>query len=84
MKNKKVQATTTLERALHQRLAASILVGSIMLAAVTVGHETRNYLREAIARPAYAALNNLERENETTRMPVSFDEGLRQPTIGSA
>ncbi|HET9173710.1 MAG TPA: hypothetical protein VFN56_00335 [Candidatus Saccharimonadales bacterium] len=85
MKNKNMQiAVHTVERAMHQRIAASVVVGALLLAAATVEHEARNYLREAITRPAYAALTAMERENETARMPVRFDEGLRLPTVGGA
>lgn len=85
MKNKNMQtASRIVKRAFHQRLTAGMLVGAIVLGALTVEHEARSYLREAISRPAYAALQNLERENETSRLPVRFDVGLRQPTIGGA
>ncbi|HSX36758.1 MAG TPA: hypothetical protein VLG13_01385 [Patescibacteria group bacterium] len=83
MKNKNLQPTTELfERAMHQRVAAGVLVGSMLLGALTIEHEARNYLREAIARPAFATLQNLERENETARIPVNFAEGQRPQTIG--
>jgi hypothetical protein len=67
----------------------AVRAGAIALALVTLFGMTemgrRAQLRaEAIIPHDMAAVfsHTLEKENETTRMPVRFDDGLRAPTIG--
>ena len=72
----------------HLVRSRAVRAGAIALAMVTLFGMTemgrRAQLRvETLAARDTAAIfsHTLEKENETTRMPVRFDEGLRAPTI---
>jgi hypothetical protein len=66
-----------------------VRIGVLALAAITIFGMT-SLGREHTARTDATAPHSMasifthstERENETTRMPVRFDDGLRNPTTG--
>lgn len=72
-----------------QHRSHPVRIAAIGLAAVTlfslteIGKHTL-VKTEAVVQENLAAIlsHTLEKENETTRMPVRFDEGYRAPTIG--
>jgi hypothetical protein len=86
MKNKKIQKRLQAEhkRAMHERAGAIVLAIATLFGMATVDHQSRGFLREATARTNYAfnsnTSNNSGRENETTRMPVKYDDVLRWQT----
>ena len=64
-------------------------LGAIVLAAITMFGMTELGRHQLVRLESTAAHNvasilshTLEKENETTRMPVRFEDGLRSPTIG--
>lgn len=72
----------------HPVRSNAVRAGAIALAMVTLFGMTemgrRAQLRTEVTAPRDTAAifsHTLEKENETTRMPVRFDEGLRAPTI---
>lgn len=66
-----------------------VRMGAIALAVITLFGMTELGRHSATRTESTAARNMaqifqhaMEKENETTRMPVRFDDGLRAPTIG--
>ncbi len=69
----------------HPVRMASIGLAAITLFSLTeMGHRSLSYLQATVENHGAAVLAHslLEKENETTRMPVRFSDGVRLPTIG--
>ncbi|MEO6513507.1 MAG: hypothetical protein ABIR37_02345 [Candidatus Saccharimonadales bacterium] len=73
----------------HTRSNA-VRMGAVALAMITLfgmtelGRHGNNRVETTAARNVAQIFQHaMEKENETTRMPVRFDEGLRAPTISS-
>jgi hypothetical protein len=80
--NKKSKKYT---RSHHVRVSAVAIAIATCLHVSGISHiEKRGIERVALPTTSMAQIfeNNVERENETARHAVRFDEGLRSPTVG--
>jgi hypothetical protein len=76
--------TTTHTRSNAVRAGAVALAMITLFGMTELGRHGANRTESTGARNAAQIFQHaMEKENETTRMPVRFDDGLRAPTIGS-
>lgn len=76
---------------IHKR-SHPVRIASIGLAAITMfsltelGHRSLQYVHENVQQHGAAVLAHtlMEKENETTRMPVRFTDGIRTQTISGS
>lgn len=75
--------TTTSTRSNAVRAGAIALAAITMFGMTELGRHSVSRIETTAARNVAQIFQHaMEKENETTRMPVRFDDGLRAPTIG--
>jgi putative IMPACT (imprinted ancient) family translation regulator len=75
--------TTSNSRSQAVRMGALALAVLTMFGMTELGRHGTSRTETTGARSVAQVFQHaMEKENETTRMPVRFDDGLRAPTIG--
>lgn len=83
---KKLEQYEVQHRSAFERIGAFILTIATVFSMTELGHteDKRNFNRAREAVVAQAIVFNPAEKNETVRMPVKFDDGLRATATTSA
>ena len=84
MQKYKQQLKEAKRRATHERIGALALAIVTLMGLASLSKDAKGYYREVVTNPSFAFNQLTERENETARMPVRFDVGIRKVTIGGS
>ncbi len=84
MQKYKQQLKNAKRRATHERIGALALAVVTLIGLASVSKDAKGFYREVVTNPSFAFNQLTERENETARIPVKFDIGIRRATIGGS
>ncbi|HVC36593.1 MAG TPA: hypothetical protein VNE40_04115 [Candidatus Dormibacteraeota bacterium] len=88
MKNEKPQSKESLGQSIADQVGAFVLAGATLFSMVAASKHGPVQAREIVLQQPTNVFQHVsditERENETARIPVKFDDGLRLPTTSGA
>jgi hypothetical protein len=73
---------TIIPRAPHVRLLSIFLAVATIVGMLQLGRQEVTRRSAVVSVASSFASRAIEKENETERMPIRFDDGLRAPTVG--
>ena len=65
----------------HERMAAAMIAGAMVVGVVAVSSEARRLMTELAVRPTFAVVEHSIRETETGHRSMRLDSALRAPNI---